>query len=85
MGVAVAIVGSLATTVRSVAAIVRSVRREGGASMVGSMVGSMAVAVVGGGLLEKFGVGLEYLHVLEVSMCCTKVLKFWWGYHTKLS
>ena len=29
-------------------ATARSIRREGGASIVGSMVGSMAVAVVGG-------------------------------------
>ena len=36
-------------------------------------------------LIEIFGVGLEYLHIVEVSMWGTKVLRFWWSYHTILS
>ena len=44
------------------AATARSIRREGGASMMGSMVGSMAVAVVGGlwifGIVEYDAIGI---------------------------
>ena len=76
---------------------VRSIRAERGGSMVGFMGGSMTVVVVEWmwmlglvwltwcGLIRIFGVGLKYLHIVEVSMWVTKVLEFWWGYHTNLS